>query len=181
MFSFRLYWVDAKLNTVSELNEHIFDNLMKIIWKIHDDMMTYWMIDNSSKVGSCSLDGSYSRTVLYSPSYLRHPFSISVFEVLHLIHLYNHCNIYHWRSQDLMYWTEWDSHRIYEANKFNGANVTTVTTTSLVSKQTNNIKIKIIEHCLNYHHLQYWSNGIQQNYRLFFLTGPTLNLLCVGR
>lgn len=74
----RLYWVDAKLNTV----------------------------------GSCSLDGSYSRTVLYSPSYLRHPFSISVFE-------------------DLMYWTEWDSHRIYEANKFNGANVTTVTTTSL--------------------------------------------------
>ena len=94
------------------------------------------MIDNSSKVGSCSLDGSYSRTVLYSPSYLRHPFSISVFEVLHLIHLYNHCNIYHWRSQDLMYWTEWDSHRIYEANKFNGANVTTVTTTSLVSKQT---------------------------------------------
>jgi len=31
-----------------------------------------------------------------------------------------------------MYWTEWDSHRIYEANKFNGANVTTVTTTSLI-------------------------------------------------
>ena len=120
----------------SKWTESFLDNLMMMIWQIPDDMMTYWMIDNSSKVGSCSLDGSYSRTVLYSPSYLRHPFSISVFEVLDILNLYNHRNIYHWRSQDLMYWTEWDSHRIYEANKFNGANVTTVTTTSLVSKQT---------------------------------------------
>ena len=29
--------------------------------------------------------------------------------------------------QDLMYWSEWDSHRIYSADKFHGRNVTAVT------------------------------------------------------
>ena len=45
-------------------------------YSCNNHMMMMW------KVGSCSLDGSYSRTVLYSPLYLRHPFSISVFEVV---------------------------------------------------------------------------------------------------
>ena len=75
----KLYWVDAKLNTV----------------------------------GSSNLDGSHARIVLYSPDYLKHPFSISVFE-------------------DLMYWTEWDSHTIYQADKFTGSNITAVMATPLV-------------------------------------------------
>ena len=76
----KLYWVDAKLNTI----------------------------------GSSNLDGSGARTVLFSTQHLRHPFSISVFS-------------------DLMYWTEWDTHAIYQANKFTGANITAITTTDSVS------------------------------------------------
>ena len=76
----KLYWVDAKLNTI----------------------------------GSANLDGSHAKIVLYSESYLKHPFSISVFE-------------------DLVYWTEWDTHSIYQADKFTGSNVTSVTSTPLVS------------------------------------------------
>ena len=75
----KLYWVDAKLNTI----------------------------------GSANLDGSHARIILYSTAFLKHPFSISVFE-------------------DLMFWTEWDSHAIYQANKFTGANITSVTGTPLV-------------------------------------------------
>ena len=70
----KLYWVDAKLNTI----------------------------------GSSNLDGSGSRTIL------RHPFSISVFS-------------------ELVYWTEWDTHSIYQADKFTGHNVTVITTTASVS------------------------------------------------
>ena len=77
----KLYWVDAKLNTV----------------------------------GSSNLDGSHARIVLYSPAYLKHPFSISVFE-------------------DLMYWTEWDSQKIYQADKFTGRNIAAVTATTSVGK-----------------------------------------------
>ena len=76
----KLYWVDAKLNTI----------------------------------GSSNLDGSGARTVLFSTQHLRHPFSISVFS-------------------DLMYWTEWDTHAIYQANKFTGTNITAITTTGSVS------------------------------------------------
>ena len=75
----KLYWVDAKLNTI----------------------------------GSANLDGSQARIILYSTSFLKHPFSISVFE-------------------DLMFWTEWDSHSIYQADKFTGGNITVVTGGPLV-------------------------------------------------
>ena len=75
----KLYWVDAKLNTI----------------------------------GCSNLDGSRSRTVLFSRSSLHHPFSISVFE-------------------DLMYWSDWNSHTINQASKFTGTNITRVTTTSQV-------------------------------------------------
>ena len=76
----KLYWVDAKLNTI----------------------------------GSSNLDGSGSRTILHSSHFLMHPFSISVFS-------------------DLVYWTEWDTHSIYQADKFTGNNVTVITTTASVS------------------------------------------------
>ena len=68
-----------------------------------------------STISSCALDGSGATTVLRSLDFLRHPFSISVFE-------------------DWMYWTEWDTHAVYRANKFHGGNVTAVTQTSLVRR-----------------------------------------------
>ena len=53
------------------------------------------------------------RTILSSLDYLRHPFSISVFG-------------------GLMYWSEWDTHAIYMADKWTGANITMVTSTDSV-------------------------------------------------
>ena len=74
----------------------------------------YWVDAKLNIIGSSNLDGSDSRTILLSTKYLRHPFSISVFS-------------------DLVYWTEWDTHTIYQANKFTGSNITTLTTTDSVS------------------------------------------------
>ena len=48
-----------------------------------------------------------------SLEYLRHPFSISVFS-------------------NTVYWSEWDSHAIYSADKWSGANVSMVTSTDSV-------------------------------------------------
>lgn len=76
----RLYWVDAKLHTIS----------------------------------SCNFDGSQRRLVLFSPIWLPHPFSISTFE-------------------DSLYWSDWNQKAIIKANKFNGSNITTVTTLHMVS------------------------------------------------
>lgn len=75
----RLYWVDAKLHTIS----------------------------------SCNFDGSQRRLVLFSPIWLPHPFSISTFE-------------------DSLYWSDWNQKAIIKANKFNGSNITTVTTLHMV-------------------------------------------------
>ena len=56
---------------------------------------------------------NFSRTILSSPDYLRHPFSISVFG-------------------RKMYWSEWDTHAIYQADKFTGTNLTVVSSTDSV-------------------------------------------------
>lgn len=76
----RVYWVDAKLNTIS----------------------------------SCNFDGSQRSQILYSPEYLRHPFSITTFE-------------------DYMYWTDWDKQTVFKANKFNGEGVEAIAATYMVS------------------------------------------------
>lgn len=76
----RVYWVDAKLNTIS----------------------------------SCNFDGSQRSQILYSPEYLRHPFSITTFE-------------------DFMYWTDWDKQTVFKANKFNGEGVEAIAATYMVS------------------------------------------------
>jgi len=68
----------------------------------------YWVDAKMHSISSSNIDGSDARIVLYSSRYLKHPFSITVFE-------------------DLMYWSEWESHRIYQADKFHGRNVTAVT------------------------------------------------------
>ena len=68
----------------------------------------YWVDAKLSTIGSADLDGSNARIVFYSTTYLKHPFSISLWE-------------------DKMYWTEWDTHSIYSADKFTGANVSKIT------------------------------------------------------
>ena len=35
--------------------------------------------------------------------------------------------------EDLVYWTDWNTHAIYQADKFNGSNPAPVTSTNLVS------------------------------------------------
>ena len=85
----------------------------------------YWVDAKLSTIGSSNLDGSDSRTILLSNQHLRHPFSISVFS-------------------DMMYWTEWDTHAIYQANKFTGDNITALTTTDSVSTCISTMSITIL-------------------------------------
>ena len=73
----------------------------------------YWVDAKLHTIGSSNLDGSGATTILFSTQHLRHPFSISVFS-------------------DLMFWTEWDTHAIYQANKFTGANISAITNTHSV-------------------------------------------------
>ncbi|XP_053984909.1 very low-density lipoprotein receptor-like isoform X2 [Hylaeus volcanicus] len=68
----------------------------------------YWVDAKLNIIGSCNYDGSGRRTVLYSPSELRHPYSITTFE-------------------DYVYWTDWDKETIFKANKFTGKDVEAVT------------------------------------------------------
>lgn len=68
----------------------------------------YWVDAKLHTVGSAGLDGAEARVVLHSPDTLRHPFSITVFE-------------------DLMYWSEWETHSIYQADKQTGGNSSLVT------------------------------------------------------
>jgi len=73
----------------------------------------YWVDAKLHTLGCSGLDGGEVRTVLSSPHYLAHPFSVAVFA-------------------DTVYWTEWDTHAIYQADKFTGANVSLVTSTDSV-------------------------------------------------
>ena len=57
----------------------------------------YWVDAKLHTLGSSGLDGGEVRTVLSSPHYLAHPFSVAVFA-------------------DTVYWTEWDTHAIYQVN-----------------------------------------------------------------
>ena len=77
----------------------------------------YWVDAKLHTVGSSNLDGSGATTVLFSTRHLRHQFSISVFS-------------------DLMFWTEWDTRAIYQANKFTGANISAITNTHSVGVLT---------------------------------------------
>ena len=73
----------------------------------------YWVDAKLHTIGSSNLDGSGATTVLFSTRHLRHPFSISVFS-------------------HLVFWTEWGTHAIYQANKFTGANISAITNTHSV-------------------------------------------------
>ncbi|KAK3871613.1 hypothetical protein Pcinc_023266 [Petrolisthes cinctipes] len=64
----------------------------------------YWCDGFYNKIMKSELDGSHVETVLYSPSVLRHPFSVSVFE-------------------DRMYWVDWSKIALFSADKFTGNDV----------------------------------------------------------
>ena len=74
----------------------------------------YWIDAKLNLIGSAELDGTGSRVVLLDSGRLKHPFSVTVFE-------------------DLVYWSDWHTHAIYQADKFNGSGATPVTATNMVS------------------------------------------------
>jgi len=59
----------------------------------------YWVDAKRNQIGSCNLLGNQRHNVLQSPSHLKHPFAISLFE-------------------DYVYWTDWETESVYRANKF---------------------------------------------------------------
>lgn len=73
----------------------------------------YWVDAKLNIISSCNFDGSDRRLVLYSPEYLRHPFSITTFE-------------------DWIYWTDWDKAAVFKANKFTGEDVQPITAMRMV-------------------------------------------------
>ncbi len=73
----------------------------------------YWVDAKLNIISSCNYDGLERRVILYSSVALKHPFSISTFE-------------------DWMYWTDWERHTIYKANKFNGKNLSHITPLHMV-------------------------------------------------
>lgn len=74
----------------------------------------YWVDAKLNIISSSNLDGSDRRVVLYSAEFLRHPFSITVFE-------------------DYVYWTDWDKAAVFKANKFNGSEIQAITAMRMVS------------------------------------------------
>ncbi len=74
----------------------------------------YWLDARLQTISSCNFDGTNRRVVLYSDEYLLHPFSITTFE-------------------DYLYWTDWEKHAVFRANKFNGNGIEAITAVHTVS------------------------------------------------
>lgn len=64
----------------------------------------YWCDGKLNTISKARLDGTQIEVVLFSPSVLRLPYSITVFE-------------------DRLYWTDWSQLALYSANKFNGEDI----------------------------------------------------------
>lgn len=77
----------------------------------------FWIDVKLNTISSCNYDGSFRKTVLHSSIYLKHPFSITLFE-------------------DLMYWSEWSKRTIFRANKFNGTEITAMVSSFLEKPMT---------------------------------------------
>lgn len=73
----------------------------------------YWADAKLNVISSCNYDGTGRHIVLSSLEFLTHPFSITTFE-------------------DWVYWTDWDKQAVFRANKFNGADVQSVTAKHMV-------------------------------------------------
>lgn len=71
------------------------------------DKRIYWADAKTKIISSSDYWGKNIRTVLHSHEFLKHPFSIAVFE-------------------EKLYWTDWDHEGVLTVNKFRGNNVQTV-------------------------------------------------------
>lgn len=78
----------------------------------------YWVDAKLNIVSSCDYNGSNRRIILKTAEYLRHPFSITTFE-------------------DWIYWTDWDKAAVFKANKFNGQEIQSVTSSLQVFNSLN--------------------------------------------
>ena len=67
----------------------------------------WWTDAKLNTIGSADLNGHHRRTVLKDTSSVKHPFGISIF-------------------QEDMYWTDWNSGKVFRANRFTGRNAVTV-------------------------------------------------------
>ena len=64
----------------------------------------YWVDAKLHVIASSDLEGQNRYVVLSSRQYIKHPFSITVFE-------------------DFVYWTDWETEAIHKTNKFTGNEV----------------------------------------------------------
>uniref|UniRef100_A0A914PA01 Uncharacterized protein n=1 Tax=Panagrolaimus davidi TaxID=227884 RepID=A0A914PA01_9BILA len=71
------------------------------------DQRIYWADAKTKAISSCDYWGKDVRTILRSQKYLKHPFSLTVFE-------------------ERLYWTDWNHEGILSVNKFKGDDVKTV-------------------------------------------------------
>ncbi len=67
----------------------------------------YWVDAKLHVIASSNLEGNDRYIVLSSRQYIKHPFSITVFE-------------------DYVYWTDWETESIHKANKFTGEDLKNV-------------------------------------------------------
>ncbi|KAF7637960.1 EGF-like domain-containing protein [Meloidogyne graminicola] len=68
------------------------------------DKKIYWADAKTKQISSSDYWGDNVRTILHSHQYLRHPFSLAVFE-------------------ERLYWTDWDQEGVLSVNKFHGGEV----------------------------------------------------------
>ncbi|XP_064103031.1 low-density lipoprotein receptor-like [Macrobrachium nipponense] len=70
----------------------------------HSNDHIYWCDGKLNTISRASLNGSHIEVILFSPSFLRLPYSITVFE-------------------DRLYWTDWSQLALYSADKFTGEDI----------------------------------------------------------
>ncbi|XP_064103032.1 low-density lipoprotein receptor-like [Macrobrachium nipponense] len=73
----------------------------------HSSNHIYWCDGKLNTISRANLDGSHVEVILFSPSFLRLPYSITVFE-------------------DRLYWTDWSQLALYSADKFTGEDVKSI-------------------------------------------------------
>ncbi|KAK7077185.1 hypothetical protein SK128_005539 [Halocaridina rubra] len=73
----------------------------------HANNHIYWCDGKLNTIRRANLDGSQIEVILFSPSFLRLPYSITVFE-------------------DRLYWTDWSQLALYSADKFTGGDIANI-------------------------------------------------------
>lgn len=73
----------------------------------HSNNHIFWCDGRLNTISRANLDGSQIEVILFSPNFLRLPYSITVFE-------------------DRLYWTDWSQLALYSADKFTGDDITNI-------------------------------------------------------